>query len=256
MGVYIFPVLLTLLGLFVLSRVLRRIRLLKADAKTYRHFYYAPRFNPDALDCYMRFQGRVASPDQYRSSLARKAYAASLNRVQAHWTTKKKRPDKGMQENVKTLCQQGQGEFTLVNQAGQCIVLNLEKLQRNQDYLLQISSVEREQADCPAHCQDKALAKYRRYSLREWYVRKGDMLSAYGCLRYDKQGRLTLLPSGDPAYPSGLFNRAEVKDPVAWLHTGYSKVQTEHILMMLFLAFIGGWLTWWGGSMWYALVTL
>ncbi|MGR8935113.1 MAG: hypothetical protein ACU837_12090 [Gammaproteobacteria bacterium] len=189
-------------GLKHSARILKRISILQ---RIRRHLYDAPVFAYDLVDCYVRFQGRVETPNGHRSPLFQRACVFYQAKIFAEWRTKLKKPQRGTTLNRKTLYtdQPPLPFITLISEQGS-VLLDLAAFMRRGNVLGWIT--EKSQASrCPEICADKASAKYRTYIVREDRISAGDTVLIYGKLRQDRNGQLMLTAPGVAEYPGVLL---------------------------------------------------
>ncbi len=180
---------------FILLHIWTKSRRLR---KEIRRLQELPPFATDLLDCYVHFQGYIATPNQHTTPIYQKACAFYLSRIQAKWETKVKKPGKGMQTNTKTLHNESSPSsvIELMDAQGQEVFVDLKEFApplRTKSEIVEI---------CPALCAEKVDPKYKKYDVLERWCASQDKVSIYGKLIRDEQGRLWLKHTGYESYPA------------------------------------------------------
>jgi len=166
------------------------------------HLGAAPAFDPGLVDCYVRFQGRVESPNAFDTPLRRRACVFFQSRVFAEWQTKEKKPKKGLATHRKTLYRQESPAqpIKLANTLGEVYVdyslLAVEKGAANRLNQAKVKSF-----ICPEVCRDQADAKYKTYVATEQWLKQGDAVTIFGKLVKQADGQLRLISPGHAHFP-------------------------------------------------------
>jgi len=175
-----------------------------------RHLQKAPTFSPELVDCYVRFQGGIITPDAHCLPYSQQPCAYYQTKLLASWKTKQKKPAKGEDTHEKLLYQNEsvkQPVLSLVDARDRRVYVDLESFKNKQLPTQQATLTQKEQPwQFPelANCTAPLLPKYQ--TLRKvvhWYQR-GQTAVVYGRLSTDATGRLHLQPSAADEYPSFL----------------------------------------------------
>ncbi len=157
------------------------------------------RFSPGKIDCYVRFNGRMVAGNRVVLPLSGRECAFYLASIVAEWETKKKKPDKGVEAQLKPLFrEQSADEFELV---GKFDRVYIKAADFTKSWLL-FRENEKSSARCPGKVTEQEQEKYKKYHVSEKFVRSGDMLVAQGRLVREADGRLFIKPTGRLKYPS------------------------------------------------------
>jgi hypothetical protein len=197
--------LISLLGLcwFVWSifKACKKARLLK---KARQHLNDAPAFAPDLTDCYVKFHGRVITPNQNTTPLQHQACVLYQTKVFAEWQTKLKKPQKGMTTNRKTLYSDQSTlslPVELVGADGTRVYVDFTAFDQTGN-VVELSNDKFKSARCPDLCSDQAQAKYQFYTSVEKWLESNAAVMIYGKLEKSSAGQLSLAPTGKADYPT------------------------------------------------------
>lgn len=162
--------------------------------------------NPDMIDCYVRFEGKVAKERLCRLPLSGRECAFYMAAVAAEWQVKKKKPGKGMETARKPLLRDQSSEELELKDRNRRVYVKAGEFTKS---CLGLRTQETSQAQCPSAVQDKAASKYKTYHVTEHFLLHEDMVTAQGRLTRSKDGRLFITPTGRLEFPSFLVLKTQ-----------------------------------------------
>ncbi len=188
------------------------------------------RFSSGKIDCYVRFNGKMAAENRAVLPHSGRECAFYLASIVAEWKTKKKKPAKGMETQLKPLCrEQSADEFELVGKSDR-VHIKVEDFTRS---WLQLRKNEKSLTRCPEKAQGQDQAKYRKYHVTENFARSGDMLTAQGKLIQEADGRLFIKPTGRLKFPSFVALRERQGAPVQLVQSIIKRANTDAVLKLI-----------------------
>lgn len=164
----------------------------------------APAFSPHLIDCYVKFYGRVATPNQNTTPLKHQPCVWYQSKVFAQWQTKAKKPQKGMVTNRKMLYEQqssGSSFIELIAENGTKVIVNVNAFNQKGN-VIEVDHDKRTLSACPAVCINQAQSKYKQYSSVEKWLENDALVMIYGKLNKGAAGQLSLSPTTRNDYPS------------------------------------------------------
>lgn len=157
-----------------------------------RHLRNAPAFDPSLVDCYVKFSGKVISPNQFNSPFLNQTCAFFETKIFAHWQAKAKKPKKGLEAQTKQLyAQQSQADLLeLISPQGQVVCIQPSMFSKtmnlSEPLILQT---------CPRLCAEQVQPKYKTYSVLEKVCTENQRLDIYAKLTQAADGTLYLSPT-------------------------------------------------------------
>jgi hypothetical protein len=158
-------------------------------------------FNPDMIDCYVRFTGKVTEERPCRLPLSGSecVYYAAL--VVGERQVKKKKPSKGMETVRKPLLREQSAEALELTDKDTLVYVKAEEFTKS---CLGLRSKESAQAHCPPQVKEQEKSKCKKYHLTEHFLLHGDSVTAQGRLALNRDGRLFIKPTRRLEFPSFL----------------------------------------------------
>lgn len=201
----IFIFLISLLGLcwlvWSIFKACKKARLLK---KARQHLNDAPVFDHDLTDCYVKFHGRVVTPNQNTTPLQHQACVLYQTKIFAEWQTKLKKPQRGMTTNRKTLYS-NQSTLSLpvelVGADGTWVYVDFTAFDQTGN-VVELSNDKYKAAHCPDLCSDQAQTKYQHYLSVEKWLESNAAVMIYAKLEKNSAGQFSLVPTEKAAYPT------------------------------------------------------
>jgi hypothetical protein len=203
-------IILILLLLIMFDPLVRKIQCLQ---KTIQHLKELPSFEPNLIDCYVKFVGKIETENQFKTPFTQKNCAFYNSRVIAHWETKKRKPNKGLEKHNKILFDDKSSvtELEMVNNKGR-IYVNIQKFAAKGE--LNLHSSDSTIQSCPECCSNKINRRYRQYQVLERWCSHLDKVIIYGRI-VTTTGRLSIVPTGLLEFPSLLLvgnTRVKIRD--------------------------------------------
>ena len=191
------------------------------------------RFSPGKIDCYVRFHGKMAAENRAVLPHSDRECAFYSASIVAEWETKKKKPAKGMETQLKPLCwEQSADEFELVGKSNRVYIKAADFTKS----WLQLRKNEKSSTRCPEKAQGQEQAKYRKYHVTENFARSGDMLTAQGKLVQEVDGRLFIKPTGHLKFPSFVALKERQGAPVQLVTSIIKRAKTDAVLKQINIA--------------------
>lgn len=169
-----------------------------------RHLNDAPAFALDLTDCYVKFHGRVVTPNQDTTPLQHQPCVLYQTKIFAEWQTKLKKPQKGMTTNRKTLYSNQSAvsvPLELLGSDGTPVSVDFNAFDQTGN-MVELSSDKSKSARCPEICADQAQTKYQHYVTVENWLESNATVMIYGKLEKSQTGKLSLAPTKRAAYPT------------------------------------------------------
>ncbi|MCI5137931.1 MAG: hypothetical protein D3922_05865, partial [Candidatus Electrothrix sp. AR1] len=111
------------------------------------------RFNPGKIDCYVRFHGKMAGENRAVLPHSGKECAFYSASIVAEWETKRKKPAKGMETQLKPLCwEQSADELELVGKSDRVYIKAADFTKS----WLQLRKNDKNSARCPEKAQENS----------------------------------------------------------------------------------------------------
>lgn len=200
----IFIVVAVVIVLANLAALLKAIKRAKTAKKTLIHVKNAPKFSPNLLDCYVKFKGQVKPNNNSISPLTQTNCAFYSYFVIAHWTHKKKKPEKGTEPQKRLLLQDKSADtLELVHESGHIVKLRWEDFLKLDKFHYWHTNKQKT-AVCPSTCQALAEARFEQYESIENYVLADEEVMVYGKLIRESNGDLCIIHSKINQFPSTL----------------------------------------------------
>ncbi|XOF33572.1 MAG: hypothetical protein ACL93V_16475 [Candidatus Electrothrix sp. YB6] len=188
------------------------------------------KFNPDLIDCYVRFTGKVTEERPCRLPLSGSecVYYAAL--VVGERQVKKKKPSKGWETVRKPLLRE-QSSATLELADKDCRVhVKVEEFTKR---CLGLRSKESTQVHCPTALKSNADRKYKLYHLTEYFLFHGDSVTVQGRLSCGRDGRLFIKPTRRFEFPSFIAVQHEADQFIsdAWDAAWSKRINVAFLLL-------------------------
>ncbi|MCI5132451.1 MAG: hypothetical protein D3904_13285, partial [Candidatus Electrothrix sp. EH2] len=159
------------------------------------------RFNPDLIDCYVRFKGRVTEERTCHLPLSGSECVYYAAQVTVEYKVKQKKPAKGWETVRKPLLrEQSADELELADKDCR-VYIKVEEFTKS---CLELRSKEKSQAHCPPAIKAQDNSKYKKYHITEQFLFHGDSVTAQGRLALNRDGRLFIRPTRRLEFPSFL----------------------------------------------------
>lgn len=188
----------------IISSIFKNVKNIIFFTKVKHRLKGAPAFSPHLIDCYVKFYGRVATPNQNTTPLKHQPCVWYQTKVFAEWQTKAKKPQKGMVTNRKMLYEQqssGSSFVELISENGTKVIVDLNAFNQKGN-VIEVSNDKRTLFNCPTVCINQAQAKYKQYSSVEKWLENNALVMIYGKLNKGSAGQLSLFPTTRNDYPS------------------------------------------------------
>ncbi|MCW5201829.1 hypothetical protein VU10_05010 [Desulfobulbus sp. US1] len=191
------------------------------------------RFNPGKIDCYVRFNGKIAAENRAVLPHSDKECAFYSVSIVAEWETKRKKPAKGMEIQLKPLfSEQSADEFELVGKFDRVYIKAADFTKS----WLQLRKNDKNSSRCPEKARGQDQAKYKKYHVSENFARSGDMLTAQGKLVREADGRLFIKPTGRLKFPSFVVLKERQGAPVQLVASIIKRAKTDAVLKQIHIA--------------------
>ena len=218
----------------------RKIFIYKKRARMAEH--PAP-FHPDCIDCYVRFTGRLAEGQNAERPFSGKQCAFYVAAVQAEWTSKQKKPGKGMVTHRKHLMRDQSAKELAITDKEITVYIPLDRFNKDQ---IALREYNKKQASCPPEVIGQQNKKHPlTYHLLERSIDRRDTVSVQGRLVQKNDGRLFIEGTGLVQYPSFIVvhqRQAKEQGLVQFIEDLQEKAETDACNMGLrafFLALNG-----------------
>jgi hypothetical protein len=203
-------------------------------------------FNPDLIDCYVRFKGKVTEKRTCRLPLSGGECVYYTALVATQWQVKKKKPAKGMETVHKPLFRE-QSADELELQGKDCrVYIKVEEFTKS---CLGLHTKEKTQSHCPAAMTAKDQNKYKTYQLTERFILHSESVTVQGRLARNRNGCLFIRPTRRLEFPSFLVVQKKasqfIRDTVnkAWSDTWNRRIRVTFLLLNAGMLIYFWWLT-------------
>ncbi len=193
-----------IIAFFNLRALLKQNKAIKTIKETLIHLKNAPKFSPDLVNCYVKFKGKVNAKNNYTSPLSQVNCAFYSYSVIAHWTHKKKKPEKGTELQKRLLLQDKSSDtLELVHESGKIVKLRWDDFLKL-DKFHRWHTHKQTNKNCPTVCQALAEARFESYEFIENYLLAEEELVVYGKLIRDNTDNLHITHARIKQFPPSL----------------------------------------------------
>lgn len=156
-------------------------------------------FNPELIDCYIRFTGKVTEERPCRLPLSGGECVYYVALVIAERQVKKKKPAGDMETVRKPLLREQSSELLKLTDKECQVYVKVEEFTKS---CLKLNAKESTQTHCPSKLTRYADRKYKTYHLTEHFLLHGDSVTVQGRLSRSRDGRLFIKPTHRFEFPS------------------------------------------------------
>lgn len=187
--------------------------------KTYQRFKHTPYFNEALVGCYVKFRGKVISPELHQCPLSRKEVAFYHFYILGYRKHKRKKPQKGTHEVSTALYSQTTGLFELLDTHNRKIAVSLDTSPRvDSNTILTIQSDTLPSTtllEGYPYQQDKFTKSFERYEHTAYTLKQHTLVTVYGRLIH-KENRYLLTNTYHPTLPFKIEVGDQLSEKIFW----------------------------------------